>query len=100
MPNTREKLIELLGGVQSYGVKHTYEETASFMGFRENDEVANHLIANGVTIPVRCNDCKHWEAVGGLEPHMECNIFYGIHEYGYATNADDFCSYGERRNDG
>jgi hypothetical protein len=46
----REKLIELLGGVQSYGVKHTYEETASSMGFRENDEVADHLIANGVTI--------------------------------------------------
>lgn len=61
----REKLIELIGGVQSYGVKHTYEETASSMGFRENDEVADHLIANGVMVfPCKIGDEFWTEWVG------------------------------------
>ena len=46
---------------------------------------------------VRCKDCKHWKLIDGLNPHWECQIFYGLHEYGYLTGADDFCSYGERR---
>ena len=46
---------------------------------------------------VRCKDCKHWKIIDSLNPHWECQIFYGLHEYGYPTNADDFCSYGERR---
>lgn len=97
MDNTREKLIELLGDVQSFGCKHTYEETASSMGFRENDEVANHLIANGVKIPVLCKECKHW-------CHMEDG--FGdctngrFHIDGHADSsmkAEGFCSCGERR---
>ena len=47
--------------------------------------------------PVRCKDCKHWKLIDGLNPHWECQIFFGLHEHGYPTNADDFCSYGERR---
>ena len=46
---------------------------------------------------VRCKDCKHWKLIDSLNPHWECQIFHGLHEYGYLTNADDFCSYGERR---
>ena len=48
---------------------------------------------------VRCKDCKHWQPIHEHIPHMECQIFCGAYEHGYPTNADDFCSYGERRTD-
>jgi hypothetical protein len=47
---SRERLIELIGAVQSMGVKYTHEETASSMGFRGNAELADHLIASGVVV--------------------------------------------------
>ena len=49
---------------------------------------------------VRCKDCKHWKCIDGLNPHWECQIFCGLHDYGYLTGADDFCSYGERKDNG
>ncbi len=45
---------------------------------------------------VRCENCKHWQLIHEHIPHMECQIFCGAYEHGYPTNADDFCSYGER----
>lgn len=81
----RKKLIELIiGGHQKYyepdSVGNTYEV------------IADHLIANGVTIPVRCQDCKHWknEINGCTEDKRFCDIgFYMVHK-------DGFCSFGER----
>ena len=47
MPNTREKLIELLRAVQYQGnAVHGYHDK-----YIQNSELADHLIANGVTIP-------------------------------------------------
>lgn len=46
---------------------------------------------------VRCKDCKHWNCASNRTEHMECDIFCGCYGRGYATNPDDFCSYGERR---
>ena len=40
---------------------------------------------------VRCKDCKHW-TMG------YCNHF-AYYDYEPITNEDDFCSYGERRED-
>ena len=37
---------------------------------------------------VRCKECKHWDTADG-----ECYADRGI----YFPNADDFCSYGERK---
>ena len=37
---------------------------------------------------VRCKECKHWDTADG-----ECYADRGI----YFPKADDFCSYGERR---
>ena len=49
------------------------------------------LIANGVTIPVRCKDCKHWKDDLMRDDLHICEIgYYFIEENGY-------CSYGERR---
>ena len=48
MPNTREKLIELLDGVQDYGFcRSTVEEPQCRV---INSIIADHLIANGVTV--------------------------------------------------
>ena len=50
MDNTREKLIELLCKVQDYGTKNTCEEWSVTVECKDNDEIADYLIANGVTI--------------------------------------------------
>ena len=48
MPNTREKLIELLDGVQDYGFcRSTVEEPQCRV---INSIIADNLIANGVTV--------------------------------------------------
>ena len=59
--------------------------------------IANHLISKGVTIPVRCGECVHWSpALHHQNGFGECLRPLG--EYGDAieTDANDFCSYGER----
>lgn len=66
-----------------------------------NREDTMFVIDNAPTVDavpvVRCKECKHWKLIDSLNPHRECQIFYGLHEYGYLTSADDFCSYGERK---
>ena len=91
----REKLIELLDKVQDYGTKNTYEEHSITVESKNNEIVADHLIANGVTIPVRCKDCKHWsDGVRGCTDHVKCCKigFYMVGENGY-------CVYGEKITD-
>nr|DAV88181.1 MAG TPA: hypothetical protein [Caudoviricetes sp.] len=41
---------------------------------------------------VRCKDCKYWQGNNDDYPHEECRWW---HEE--TPDADDFCSYGERR---
>ena len=50
MPNTREKLIELLNIAQDYGTKNTHEQTSITIECKDNETVADHLIANGATV--------------------------------------------------
>ena len=47
---------------------------------------------------VRCGKCKHWrhETAETID-HYECDIFCDAYGRGYLTKADDFCSYGERK---
>lgn len=81
----REKLIELLMDAMPPNYSDVFAS-----------QIADHLIANGVTIPVRCKDCQHWsDGVAGCTDHVKCCKigFYMIGENGY-------CVYGERRTDG
>lgn len=74
----RDKLIELM-------------EQAYFCSI---ENLADHLIASGVTLPVRCKDCKHnneSRAIG--ESGMWCDY------WGTDPDPDDFCRWGERRSD-
>ena len=76
MPNTREKLIELLSNIDVEMPIATTE----------------YLIAGGVTIPVHCKDCKHFTegmAIGMCKRIPDKPIMPMPH------NA--FCSFGERK---
>jgi hypothetical protein len=75
MHNTREKLIELMAAF--YGVDPMYYGV-------EAHHLADHLIANGVTIPVRCKDCDYYEKE--YRGFGFCKYF----DIGRADN--DFCS--------
>ena len=41
---------------------------------------------------VRCNDCKYWQDNNDGYPHKECRWGHGETPY-----ENDFCSYGERK---
>lgn len=75
----REKLIELIGQVQ-------------YLGGLEL-ALADHLLANGVTIPVKCKDCKFWEC-GTCKLHSEEPDQYSV-GLSVVMMGTDFCSYGE-----
>lgn len=78
----REKLIELIRKAD----KEDHESLTQDVHYAF---MADFLISNGVTIPVRCKDCKNWE-----------DGYFGyctkIHT---AMDYDGFCSNGERRTD-
>lgn len=76
----REKLIELLMDA----MPSCYSDTFA-------SQIADHLIANGVEIPVRCKDCKWWE-------DWYCTNVNGANTS--VVNGDWFCCAGERRTDG
>lgn len=70
----REKLIELISRFQ-------------WMGGLE-EMLADYLLSHGVTVPVRCEECKHWKDYScGIQV---CAKFY----------KKDYCSYGERKDNG
>ena len=53
--NVREKLVELLNEIIDGGFKwHSYNYESGEQ--LNNDEIASHLIANGVTV----QECGHW----------------------------------------
>ena len=59
--------------------------------YPDTDKAAEILIANGVTIPVRCKDCVWYE--NGKSYDAYCN--HPTDGMNYSAE-DDFCSYGER----
>ena len=91
----RENLIELIREVE-----HTCRQVECWDckiyvledGNCQAEPIANHLISKGVTIPVRCGECVYWD------DDSRCNAPINglVREY---TKFDDFCSYGERRED-
>ena len=54
------------------------------------ERIADHLIANGVTIPVMCKDCIYY--------HKKLGIGFGqCSKCTLMPYPEDFCSYGERK---
>ena len=87
----RGKLIELLESAES-----AVYWNSSDKGFIE--KIAEHLIANGVTIPVRCEECKYsYDGVANLMCGRCGQNINGIRLGGVSVKAEHFCSYGERK---
>ena len=109
MDNTREKLIELLCKVQDYGTKNTCEEWSVTVECKDNDEIADYLIANGVTLDNQVSSSKwipvterlpendygkHWKErkhyLVSLAPSgLMCVARYGYKEYGWWIDGHD-----------
>ena len=83
MPNTREKLIELLKECFDTGI----------YGF---DEIADHLISNDVVTVLRCKDCKHYK-VRKPFPSYNGQTKSCCRSANTKVSDDDFCSFGERK---
>ena len=65
-------------------------------GFTEADRVIWKLPTVDAVEVVRCKDCKHYEQEYS-DDYFRCQVFQGCYEKGFPTEKDDFCSYGERR---
>ena len=95
----REKLIELIGQVQDDGCDYSNCFGAwDRPDHIENSVLADHLIANGVTIPVRCKDCKYGMK-SHLQPRHSKNYLCRNSWEGEYHEPEHFCSYGERKDD-
>ena len=94
MPNTREKLIELIRMPVTIFPDAVISPHITFT-LPYAEDLADHLIANGVTIPVRCKDCRkchtHKDFITG-QPVYKCRLWNGSSD----VDADMFCDAGER----
>lgn len=88
----REKLIELIGATH-YGNNSLVGEN-----FQEGfiAKIADNLIANGVEIPVRCKDCKHYKPQNKVPSHHGA-VNYCKRVVTLKMPPEGFCCYGERR---
>ena len=70
--DVKEKLVELLCKVQDYGTKNTWT-----IEWKDNETIADHLIANGVTV-------QEWISVNERLPQNFVSVL------GYMTDAGEF----------
>ena len=87
----REKMIELFCNAQQV-IHVPYGVGTKEAGRYIFQQMADHLIANGVTIPVRCKDCKHRYVPNSPTAKPFCTA-----QFLMEANDNDFCSRGERR---
>ena len=93
----REKLIKLLGNNANcieLGIEGCEECRYGRVEDCYSHALVDHLIANDVVQVVRCKDCV-WYDTGSYDAycsHLPDGMSY--------PKEDDFCSCGERRNDG
>jgi hypothetical protein len=90
----REKLIEILGeNISEYCRLSIIAGTTKITGVTfDAYRFADHLIANGVTIPVRCKDCSFGMYAGFGK--VMCDM------YPIVEKANFYCAMGERKDNG
>jgi hypothetical protein len=87
----REKLLELISQVQDCGADVT---DVVEMIWVENQALADHLAANGVVIPVRCEECINWTRSSVIHGEYGRCCWYGC-----SKSKDGYCDRGERRSE-
>ncbi len=94
----------LTGDETKYGnrdAKHQHKSYSTYMAYEIMDSVDDAIAADVVEV-VRCKDCKHWSSDCGVEDRVCLKIYSDGQASVFAwqeRKSDDFCSYGERRND-
>jgi hypothetical protein len=59
------------------------------LSFKTIGMIADKLVENGVTVPVRCKGCKHWKNCG--KGCGYCKAWDGMRYH------NNYCNYGERK---
>lgn len=78
-------------------MKTAFREWFDHEDFRTMNQVIDDIPTVDAVEVVRCKDCVHYVNLLGNESDYRCSIFSGCYDRPYPTEADDFCSYGERR---
>ena len=92
MKTDREKLIDLIYESGQLGVFASYDSE-----MRMCERFADYLISKGVTIPVRCVDCKRCFEKRTKRNNQLMRFCMRMDGNEFQVNANDFCSYGERK---
>ena len=100
----REKMIEILRGVIHL---HDEQKEKWILGGKVGNKptiiesFVDVLIANGVTIPVRCKDCKYWKPGDSFSGDSldDMQRIGGCPIMRFGRRENDFCCEGERRTD-
>lgn len=92
----REAAMDIFGDVpmwQGYYEPYPWEVHCAIVGIvKLLKEEISKIPAADVAPVVRCKDCKYWQDNNDGYPHEECR--WG---HGETPDANDFCSYGERK---
>ena len=91
----REKLIELLFRCTQKNIKAELHGEKIEVIISQS-KIADHLIANDVVPVVRCKDCKYREESPWFDGYRCGNPDEGMAS-GVVLRDNDFCSYGERK---
>ena len=77
--------------------KHLYEQMKKMVAMYQDEIVPGMREQLGKCVEVvRCKDCKHWtkDGNGYCDDESYCDNPNGLDNY---AHPDDFCSYGERK---
>ena len=88
------RITEMLDQKQEYGIDASKPKMD--MPCIDNDEIADHLIANGVRVLLRCGECAHSTNSASVPCAYKCNNKKSPC-HGRTTYADFGCLYGEER---
>ena len=98
-----EKLIELIGGFRTYAYLDDDSDEHIEVGLapRTVEHLADYLISKGVTIPVKCGECKHFhraliKTIDGSIPDFGICDHPWFDSDKYDVYDSHFCGYGER----
>ena len=74
-----------------------YDESGEFITFHavSEEDIKNAPAVDAVEV-VRCKDCKHYKPQN-QGAHRNCTTPYCVRVVAVKVSPDDFCSYGERK---
>lgn len=81
-------------GEQDYKVIVTKEDKGYYQAL---DDVEAQLVENDIVEVVRCRDCEHWDPGSPMATIIPTPCRCRLRREDYGMTAEDFCSYGRRK---